>query len=58
MKTKAMNSLYGYVITAITYGGETIPAVKVNPKKRHSRNNTIIGWNVYQKGIYKHTLYK
>lgn len=49
---------FGYEITAITKGGETIPAVKVNPKKRHSKNNTIIRWNVYKNGAYKLCLLK
>lgn len=47
-----------YEITAITKGGEAVVAQKVNPKRRHSANNTIIGWNVYENGCYKHTLYK
>lgn len=55
---KFKSSGYTYEITAITKGGETLPADKVNTKKRHSKNNTIIGWNLYQNGIYKKTMYK
>jgi hypothetical protein len=45
-------------ITAFTNGGEETKREKIDPKKRHSKNNTIIGWNVYENGKYKATLWK
>jgi len=38
-----------FVLTPITDGGEGKPITKINPNKRHSKNNTIIGWNLYEK---------
>ena len=45
-------------ITAFTRGGEEPKRTKLNPNKRHSKNNTIIGWSVYESGKYKATLWK
>ena len=37
-------------IAPFSFGGEQIYTGKINPKKRHSKNNTIIGWNIYKHG--------
>ncbi len=42
----------------MTKGGEELKRDKINPNKRHSKNNTIIAWNVYEGGKYKMTLWK
>lgn len=47
-----------YSITAFTKGGEEFVRLKINPNKRHSGNNTIIGWNIYRDGVLDKILYK
>lgn len=39
-----------YRITAFTAGGEEVVRLKINPNKRHSVSNTIIGWKIYKDG--------
>ena len=45
------------IVAAITKGGEQAQPLKINPNKRHSKNNTIIGWSVYENGIYKYSMF-
>ena len=45
-----------YSVTALTRGGEEQVRLKINPNKRHSSNNTIIGWNIYKDGAFYQTL--
>ncbi len=47
-----------YTVTALTRGGEEIMRTKIDPNKRHSKNNTIVGWNVYENEMLKTTLYQ
>lgn len=47
-----------YTVTALTKGGEEKIRTKIDPNKRHSKNNTIVGWNVYENEILKTTLYQ
>jgi len=45
-------------IIAFTKCGEEPKRTKINPNKRHSKNNTIIGWILYANGKYNHTFWK
>ena len=40
-----------YRITVFTKDGEELVQLKINPKKRHSAKNTIVGWNIYKDGL-------
>lgn len=55
-KTTVKN-LDSYSVTSLTKGGEETTRLKIDPKKRHSKNNTIIGWNIYKNEILTTTLY-
>lgn len=43
-------------ITLVTKGGESIPITKVNPNKRHSKNNTVLMFAVYENEVQKELL--
>lgn len=47
-----------YAVSVITKGGEQVIRFKIDHNKRHSKNNTIIGWNIYRNKILVTTLYK
>lgn len=53
---------YTYTITELTRPltrhGEEFQRLKINPNKRHSAKNTIIGWNIYKDGVLEKILYQ
>jgi hypothetical protein len=54
---KTVPSRKGYFICPLTKRGEGLVQMKINPEKRHSVNNTIIGWNIYKDGKYEYILF-
>lgn len=46
IKSRVKTGLFDYFIT------EHMKKRKINPEKRHSVNNTIIGFNVYENGVF------